>query len=356
MISGDRMKQISIIVPAYNCEQTIIECVNSVKSQTYDRWELIIVNDGSTDSTAEKLNIFGSDSRIKVIASSNKGVSCARNIGIKNSTGDYIMFLDSDDCLTPNACLELVNNIGDSEISIGSYITKHTMRNTVEIHSVTPFCGDIRDFLAMYEMYSNERLLQGPWGKLFLKEIIDCNHIHFPEHLSFGEDTYFVYEYLSFVNRISYSDVIIYEYYVRGNSLCHGFRDDKYEILLQLNSKFVNLLLEKNINADADYVYKINRESFASYLNDCAFAKNKTDVINALKKAVYSSETHSAFECDCLSLKYKLLRYMIKKNRVYSLFFISRVYNSCLEIDTGLKRLMFRIKGRKVYGKTYYIN
>ncbi len=89
------MPQVSIIIPTYNRADTILRAVDSVKTQTYTDWELIIVNDGSTDNTAELL--LGLDSRIKVIHQPNGGVTAARNAGLRHATGDFFAFLDSDD-------------------------------------------------------------------------------------------------------------------------------------------------------------------------------------------------------------------------------------------------------------------
>lgn len=100
----------SIIIPVYNVEPYLRECLDSVLRQTYSDWEAICVNDGSTDSSARILQEYTSrDNRIKVITQPNGGLSAARNTGLDNATGDYLLFLDSDDWLEPNA-LEVINN------------------------------------------------------------------------------------------------------------------------------------------------------------------------------------------------------------------------------------------------------
>ena len=90
--------KISVVVPVYNCEKYIERAIESVIKQTYDNWELIIVNDGSKDSSLQIAQKFaGKDARIKVIDRENRGVSVARNIGIDEASGDLLMFLDADD-------------------------------------------------------------------------------------------------------------------------------------------------------------------------------------------------------------------------------------------------------------------
>lgn len=93
---------VTIIMPVYNREKYIGESIESVLNQSYDNWELIIINDGSTDSTKEEIFKF-SDSRIKYFEQGNKGASSARNLGLSQMRGDYFCFLDSDDVLTPNS-------------------------------------------------------------------------------------------------------------------------------------------------------------------------------------------------------------------------------------------------------------
>ena len=92
---------VSIIVPAYNAERTINRCIDSILKQSYGNLEIIIINDGSKDSTEEKCMKYIKNKKIKYIRIKNSGVSNARNIGIENSTGTYIMFVDSDDIILP---------------------------------------------------------------------------------------------------------------------------------------------------------------------------------------------------------------------------------------------------------------
>ena len=102
---------VSIIVPVYNAERTIDRCLNSLVNQTYDHIEILIVNDGSIDSSGVKCDRYAEiDTRVKVFHIENKGVSNARNCGIANSTGDFIIFVDSDDYLTETACEVLINH------------------------------------------------------------------------------------------------------------------------------------------------------------------------------------------------------------------------------------------------------
>ena len=109
------MSEISIIVPVYNVEKYLNNCIDSILSQTYTDFELILVNDGSNDNSGEICDFYKKlDSRIKVFHKENGGVSSARNVGISNTNGNYICFIDSDDCVN-----ELyLHNLYDKEVDI----------------------------------------------------------------------------------------------------------------------------------------------------------------------------------------------------------------------------------------------
>ena len=106
----------SIIVPVYNVEKYIKKCINSILNQTYKNYEIIIINDGSTDKSKKILESYKNIDNIKIINQTNKGLSVARNIGIKNASGDYLLFVDSDDYIDNDLLENLNKNITDEEI------------------------------------------------------------------------------------------------------------------------------------------------------------------------------------------------------------------------------------------------
>ena len=118
---------ISVITPAYNAQKTLAKAVNSVIAQKFKDWQLIIVNDGSKDNTKEIAEQFAKqDSRIKVITQKNGGRSAARNAGLKAATGDYIAFLDADDCFLPNTLQDLFCAVqkNNSDLVVGEVLAQ----------------------------------------------------------------------------------------------------------------------------------------------------------------------------------------------------------------------------------------
>lgn len=176
---------VSIIIPVYNAEKTIERCIDSVLNQTYKCWELIIINDGSLDSTLDIINTYKKYENIRVISLQNRGVSYARNRGINEAQGKWLTFVDADDALNPTfleKCVALNQDFvitGYNSISYIGDVLEHRLRK------VTNF-NDLLDLDA----------IRVCWGKLYVTDLIVKNHIVFDEKMKFAEDTLFVLNYL----------------------------------------------------------------------------------------------------------------------------------------------------------------
>lgn len=196
-----RKPSISIIVPVYKVEQYLPSCIRSILRQTYRDFELILVDDGSPDSSGAICDEFAEkDSRIRVIHQSNGGVSRARNAGIEAAQGEWVCFVDADDLVTPGylaAFLPTASCEFEADIvvqgAIGFFGKK--IRNKFVFNA---YSGTINQCLT-------EELIgmRTPWGKLFRLDIIRRNKLKFAEGVPYGEDTIFYYQYLLCVNNIS---------------------------------------------------------------------------------------------------------------------------------------------------------
>ena len=179
-------EKVSVIVPIYNSRETLPTCIDSLLRQTYSPLEIILVNDGSLDDSLSVCRAYEQGyENIVVVNKANGGVSSARNAGIDRSTGDFIMFVDSDDWVEPNYCEVFIRHFEKeslifSDPSSVSLDTEHILR-----------------------MKRNEALLlrgvgiESPCSKLFEASVIKKECIRFPERLSLGEDFIFVLNYLS---------------------------------------------------------------------------------------------------------------------------------------------------------------
>ena len=196
------MIKVSVIVPVYNGEKFIEECIKNVLNQTLEEFELIIINDGSTDNTLDICKRNSEiDKKIRIINQENEGVSSARNKGIEQSNGEYICFVDCDDKIEDNYLEELYNTCEENNVKI-SCCTIESIDNKGNIIS-SRFMEDgyYKKIDALDELFKFRGLNWGPCGKLFHKSLIKGN-LKFPN--------LHVYEDLSFVYKAIYSSEGIY--------------------------------------------------------------------------------------------------------------------------------------------------
>ena len=196
------MIKVSVIVPVYNGEKFIEECIKNVLNQTLEEFELIIINDGSTDNTLDICKRNSEiDKKIRIINQENEGVSSARNKGIEQSNGEYICFVDCDDKIEDNYLEELYNTCEENNVKI-SCCTIESIDNKGNIIS-SRFMEDgyYKKIDALDELFKFRGLNWGPYGKLFHKSLIKGN-LKFPN--------LHVYEDLSFVYKAIYSSEGIY--------------------------------------------------------------------------------------------------------------------------------------------------
>ncbi len=184
-------KIISIIVPVYNKAEYVSECINSILSQTYKNIEVVIINDGSTDASANIIARY-SDSRIKYIETVNSGVSNARNIGIKEATGDYIMFVDADDTIAPECCEILVNSIVENDVKLLVF-GYGKIFNDGRIETDVPYCqnrisnDEFRETF-MREMSEKNGIYGYVCNKLVGRMLLVENNIYFNKNCKLAED------------------------------------------------------------------------------------------------------------------------------------------------------------------------
>lgn len=207
---------VSIIVPVYNLEERIEYCILSLTNQTYKNLEIICVDDGSTDGSASIVSkLIEEDARVKYFYQENGGVSSARNNGLENITGDYVMFVDGDDYLHPRTVEIFVDGILQTNcdiicskmLKIDTYLSSFP-----EINEVKFFKINIEDTYSD----SDDRSFATVTAKLFRREILKS--ARFPLNIKYGEDTNFSFKVLSNNPRISKIDEKLYFYYVRDLS------------------------------------------------------------------------------------------------------------------------------------------
>ena len=209
----------SVIVPVYNVEKYLPQCLDSIKNQTYTNLEIILVDDGSTDSSGSICEDYAkSDSRIKLYHKENGGLSDARNYGIERASGQYFTFIDSDDYITKDYVsylLELAQK-NEVKIAIGSHTVcyesgKNSYKGLGEDKKIT-----ISSKEALEHILLDDGIDLSAWAKLYSAELF--KEIRYPKGLAF-EDTATTYKLIFLSNKIAYGGKSIYNYRIRSNSI-----------------------------------------------------------------------------------------------------------------------------------------
>lgn len=191
---------ISIIVPIYNAERYLHRCIDSILAQTFQDFELILVDDGSTDNSGAICDKYANlDKRVKVFHKGNGGVSSARNFGLNYADGDYLMFFDSDDYMKPEMCEILYHNIISKKTDLVICGTEETGGEIWQPWGEIDF--DLQSFILEYVSFPRPALIAPPWNKIYKKELLKSG---FNESTSFGEDLIFNLQYIKNCNRISF--------------------------------------------------------------------------------------------------------------------------------------------------------
>lgn len=326
---------ISIIIPVYNVEKYLKECLESVINQTYTNLEIILVDDGSTDSSGNICDEYKKrDTRIKVIHKENGGVSIARNLGLNNANGQYIGFIDSDDYVEPKYCEKLLKSIKENNVQCAlckfDKVYEKKNQNTI--------------FESNYIMDKNDLIMeildvQKGFGfctqKLWTKNaLVD---IKYNENIKVGEDSLFCIESCKNIYKVYVLNEKLYHYRLNENSLVRKYDENyaqKYLRAMQETKKYI----EENHNKP-DIIKKFNNYIVYNILiiviNYCFNRNNKMSIIKQieeLKKVCKIPEFKYAIKnCDYngFSLTRKITIFTLK----YKLYFITMLIGKIRQLQ-----------------------
>lgn len=233
----------SVIIPVYNAGDSICKCIDSLLAQTETDYEIIAVDDGSTDSTPEILDeIAEKHNKIRIIHQSNQGVSAARNKGIQNANGEYLIFVDSDDTVTNRYLASLLTVDADVVISDVSKTVNNTTICRINTHlkkTIEAFSPD-----DLYEM-AETKAMDYCFAKRYRSDIVKDNRINFAVDLNLGEDTLFFAEYLTKCKSVAYTGTADYIYHTHSGSSLSTFNKTYVERLQDANSRIGNALEQR---------------------------------------------------------------------------------------------------------------
>ena len=273
---------ISIIIPVYNDEKFLPECLDSVLRQDYPSFELLLIDDGSTDGSGEIADRYAEkDSRIVVVHQPNTGVSAARNRGVAEARGEYIAFVDADDRVTPSYLSHLLSP--QTDLSIAGISLLHEPSGRMESHGFdrTRSARTDRERGLLFADAEIHDTTKGPCNKLFRREIIEQHHLRFDPRYSYGEDHLFVLEFVKHchsIAQIAHTDYL-YIHRPTAASLTH------------------RLLPYKALSAYAREAYALRQELIArlgidSREYDRYLLEERAHLIYQSIYALYSAEGH----------------------------------------------------------------
>ena len=346
------MIKISIIIPVYNASLYIKRCLDSIINQNYKNLEIICINDGSKDNSLKILNEYAAkDNRIVTINQENHRVSYSRNLGIDRATGDYILFLDSDDWLENNT-FEILNQNTSPDIDILFFGNNNIKNDCVYSQNIYKF--------ATTEYYFNNNIKESfsklktrtVWGKLYKLQRIQDLNIKFPRDMYYGEDTFFVIQNIINDCKVKTIENCLYNYTIDNNtSLTKINLKKQLDQLLILINHFDILFEKQSINRILKlYIYDNSYNIMSSFWN-LYLTKDKEYYIKVLKQAFNFYSEYSADEL--VNLKgYRRIKLHLLMNKYHlSVFYWCFICHFALYyVILPYRRIKFLLR-RKLSGK-----
>lgn len=261
--------KISLIIPVYNVSEYLEDCLNSVISQNYGSFEVICVNDGSTDNSLQILEKYASkDERIKIINQENQGLSCARNSGIKAASGDYLVFLDSDDWIEPNTLEILSKSVSDEDFIAFNgrrYFEDGTVEEPDEGVSELELTG--WDYYNKYALKPHKFHFVCAVLRLYKREFILKNNLFFEKGI-YHEDNLFTPIACYYAQKVKVIPDSLYVYRIREDSISQTANKKRILDLVHVANKLSEFFIPKR-DIDKSVVYReIAGEFFKGFLSE----------------------------------------------------------------------------------------
>lgn len=226
--------RLSIIIPVYNAEEYLDRCIVSILSQDFSSYEVILVDDGSSDSSPMICDRYSAtDSRFRTVHKANGGVSSARNAGIDLAKGEYLTFIDSDDALLPEALKAMTDRLEGEDMVLGGYISYMDSVPRKEMNPLEGRSWSGEDMNTFFDRHirRNCDMLDSPWAKLFRRKTV--GGLRFNERLSYAEDKLFVFAFLALCSSVRTCTSMVYAYHLRAGSLGSDVASDRHIMQLR---------------------------------------------------------------------------------------------------------------------------
>ena len=335
------MKKISIIIPVYNAGSYISSCLKSVIEQSYTNWEVILIDDGSTDNSKEIYEkIASKNNKVKVFRQNNKGVSSARNLGLEKANGDYIVFLDADDWIDRiflERMLEVIEKEDADIVQCNFYYAnenEHIERKHIRpSYSIRNNMNELQlDIL--YREYDEKKndcsvgAMRGVWGKIFKSSII--KKITFNEEIDIFEDGIFVLNALQNSKKVVLIDEYYYYYRMTENSSNSKYKPNFSGKVIEIFQEINNFIVKNNKDIEFKECFNIMVfEMISSTLDKDIFSIHskyrKKEKIKQLEKFIgqdFCKEAIIELNTKYLNRNQRLLYLLLKMNFYFIIYYL----------------------------------
>lgn len=241
----------SIIIPVYNIEDELRRCLDSALNQTLKDFEVILIDDGSTDKSGEICDEYGKlHNRVKVIHKENGGVSSARNVGLNKAKGKFIAFIDSDDYVNDDYLEKLYNpNVDMVFCGIKHKKIERDIILNNEEEGIFDIKGNVINKLI------DSRYINTVYSKMYINQIIQEHNIRFREDMPLGEDTVFIIDYIEYIKNIEVKNDIIYNYIQYERETLSSF-NEKSTYYLEILDDYIEKNLFEKYNIEPGFAFK----------------------------------------------------------------------------------------------------
>ena len=303
--------KVSIIIPVYNVENYLEECLSSALNQTLKDIEVIAVNDGSTDNSLNILNKYNNNPILNIISQTNKGLSEARNTGLKYATGEYIMFLDSDDFIDLDMCEKLYNKAKSLNCSlvICDMLKYWNEKKTQPYNYLSTNENQIYNKEEVYKMILSQELGCQVVNKLYLKRYLE--HCYFEPNIYY-EDLIFTFKAIAHHNQIAFINQAMYKYRMRTDSIVYTPSSNKIQDFIFSTKQCIKIAMQMLPQPKYQSLinsYRIINKIYALYL--AHLIQNNKEIIQFINDEIpIRNSIKEVFFNPMLSFKNKL-KYII---------------------------------------------
>lgn len=307
--------KISIIVPVYNVEKFLPRCLDSLIGQTFNDYEIIIIDDGSTDGSPKIISnyIKKSSRKIIYIRKKNEGQASARNIGIEQASGEYLMFVDSDDYIDIDTLQIVYNHAKEKNADIVCFNSYKEENNHIKEYT--------REFKYVIDCKKRYIITQScPWGMLIKTQLIKLNKLYFPKLRAY-EDVAIVPSYVMHANRIEYIDNKLYYYCIRNGSTMNQISySEKFEDIFDAMNNLYELFKKNNMikqyhdEIEFLFIKHLLHGAGLRFIKFDNYSKNLKKIIKIMNLLFKKWNKNKYFKKE--SIKYKIMCELLYKEKI----------------------------------------